>query len=40
MRILDYDAKHGVLKALPEDVDDLWVLYNVIHPEDLIYART
>ncbi len=40
MRILDYDAKHGVLKALPEDVDDLWVLYNVIHTEDLIYART
>ena len=40
MRILDYDARHGVLKALPEDVDDLWVLYNVIHPKDVIYART
>jgi protein pelota len=40
MRILNYDARHGVLKALPEDVDDLWVLYNVIHPKDVIYART
>jgi protein pelota len=40
MRILNYDARHGVLKVLPEDVDDLWVLYNVIHPKDVIYART
>ena len=40
MRIINYDARHGVLKALPEDVDDLWVLYNVIHPNDVIHART
>jgi len=40
MKIVSYDARHGTMKLVPDDVDDLWVLYNVIRPEDTVYART
>jgi protein pelota len=40
MKIVSYDARHGTMRLVPEDVDDLWTLYNVIRPEDMVYART
>jgi len=40
MKIVSYDARHGTMRLVPEDVDDLWTLYNIIRPEDTVYART
>lgn len=40
MKIVSYDARHGVMKVVPDDVDDLWTLYNVIRQEDIVNART
>ena len=40
MKIVSYDARHGIMKVIPIDVDDLWVLYNVIRPGDIVHART
>ena len=40
MKIVSYDVRHGTMRLVPEDVDDLWTLYNVIRPEDIVYART
>jgi len=40
MKIISFDARHGTMKLVPEDVDDLWVLYNVIRPDDIVHART
>ena len=40
MRILKKDLKKGVIKLLPENLDDLWELYNVIQQGDRVYART
>lgn len=40
MKIVSYDARHGTMKVIPEDADDLWTLYNVIRQEDMVYART
>ncbi len=40
MKILEYDRKRETMRLIPENVDDLWVLYNVIRRGDQIYART
>ena len=40
MRILKKDLKKGVIKLLPETLDDLWELYNIIQRGDRVYART
>ena len=40
MRILASNYKKGVVKLVPENLDDLWHLYNLIFPGDLVYART
>jgi protein pelota len=40
MKIVSYDIRHGIMRLVPEDVDDLWTLYNVIRPEDIIHGRT
>ncbi|HID18985.1 TPA: mRNA surveillance protein pelota [Candidatus Bathyarchaeota archaeon] len=40
LKILSLDLKHGSVKLLVENPDDLWHLYNVISPGDLVYART
>lgn len=40
MRLLSWNEKHGVMVLLPEDVDDLWALYMVIEPGDLVETRT
>jgi len=32
--------KKGFVKVVPESLDDLWHLYNIIYPRDEVYART
>ena len=38
MKLLERNLKKGIVKAVPESVDDLWHLYNVIHRNDAVYA--
>lgn len=40
MKILDENLKKGIVKLIPETLDDLWHLYNIIYKEDEVYART
>jgi len=40
MRIVFKDLKHGELKLIPENLDDIWHLYNIIEEGDLIRAVT
>ncbi len=40
MKILHKDLKHGRIKVIPEVLDDLWTLYNVIMRNDVVYAKT
>jgi len=40
MRILRKDVKHGTVSVMPEVLDDLWVLYNIIQKGDRVYAKT
>ncbi len=40
MKILERNLKRGVVKVLPERIDDLWHLYNIIYKNDEVYAYT
>ncbi len=40
MKILAKDIKHGVMKLELRNIDDLWVLYNVIQKGDRVLGRT
>jgi protein pelota len=40
MHIIHQDAKRGVIKLIPETLDDLWHLSHLIEPGDLLSART
>jgi len=40
VRILASNYKKGVVKLVPENLDDLWHLYNLIYAGDVVYART
>ncbi len=40
MKILRKDIKHGRITVVPETLDDLWTLYNIILPKDQVHART
>lgn len=40
MKILSYDQKKGIMKVIPMNADDLWILYNVILRGDAVYARS
>ncbi len=40
MKILETNLKKGIVKVLPEDLDDLWHLYNIISIGDRVYAYT
>lgn len=40
MKIIFKDLKHGEIKLIPENLDDIWHLYNVIEEGDLIRAIT
>ncbi len=40
LQILHSDRKGGEIKVLIEELEDLWTLYNIIKPNDLVRART
>lgn len=40
MKIVHENLKRGEITLIPENLDDLWHLYNIITPGDLIYAKT
>jgi protein pelota len=40
LKIVHRNLKKGILVLKPENLDDLWILYNVILPGDRVYART
>jgi protein pelota len=40
MKVVFRDLKHGEIKLIPENLDDIWHLYNVIDKGDLVRAVT
>jgi protein pelota len=40
MKIIYKDLKHGEIKLVPENLDDIWHLYNLIEKNDLVRAMT
>ena len=40
MKILFQDSKAGEIKLLPETLDDLWHMYNLVDERDLVFANT
>lgn len=40
MRILNLNLKEGVAELVPESMDDLWHLVNIVRPGDLVEAKT
>lgn len=40
MKILYTRFKKGIVKVVPQSLDDLWHLYNIIYPGDHVYAKT
>lgn len=40
MKILEMNLKKGFAKVVPETLDDLWHLYNIIYKGDEVYAYT
>ena len=40
MKVIFKDLKHGEIKLMPENLDDIWHLYNIIEEEDLVRALT
>ena len=38
MKVIFKDLKHGEIKLIPENLDDIWHLYNIISEDDLIRA--
>jgi len=40
MKIINKDLHHQQIKIIPETLDDIWHLYNIIQPGDLVRARS
>jgi len=40
LKILEMNLKKGFVKVVPETIDDLWHLYNIIYKGDEVYAYT
>ena len=40
MKVIFKDLKHGEIKLIPENMDDIWHLYNLVDENDLIRAVT
>jgi len=40
MRILNLNLKEGVAELVPESIDDLWHLVNILRPGDVVEAKT
>jgi len=40
MKVVFKDLKHGEIKLMPENLDDIWHLYNIVDENDLVRAVT
>jgi protein pelota len=40
LKILEIQLKKGFAKVIPQSLDDLWHLYNIIYAGDQVYAKT
>jgi protein pelota len=40
VKIIEKNLRQGIVKVVPDSVDDLWHLYNVIYKGDEVYAYT
>jgi protein pelota len=40
LRVLEINRKKEYAKVIPETADDFWHLFNIIHKDDQVYART
>jgi protein pelota len=40
LKILEMNLKKRIVRVLPESLDDLWHLYNIMAPDDEVYAQT
>ena len=40
MKVIFKDLKHGEIKLVPENLDDIWHLYNIVDEGDLVRAVT
>jgi protein pelota len=40
LKIIEMRLKKGIVKVVPENLDDLWHLYNIIYKNDDVYAQT
>jgi protein pelota len=40
LKVLKRNLKKGFIKVVPENLDDLWHLYNIIYEGDKVYSRT
>lgn len=40
MKVIFKDLKHGEVKLMPENLDDIWHLYNIVYEGDLVRAVT
>lgn len=40
MKIIEEIPQKNIIKLMPENLDDLWVLYNIIEEGDKIFAVT
>jgi protein pelota len=40
LKILETNLKKGFVKVIPQTMDDLWHLYNIIYKNDKVYAQT
>ena len=40
MKVIFKDLKHGEIKLIPENLDDIWHLYNIVDEGDLVRAVT
>ncbi|MET1128070.1 MAG: mRNA surveillance protein pelota [Thermoproteota archaeon] len=40
MKVLSKDLRQGLVKLVPESSDDLWLIYTILKPGDIIRAKT
>jgi protein pelota len=40
LKVLGRNYKKGIVKLVPENLDDLWHLWNLVYAGDVVYART
>jgi len=40
VQILEMNLKKGYVRVVPQSLDDLWHLYNIIYPGDMVHAKT